>query len=217
MTSSRPRMYLVRHGETDWNAAGRLLSHTDEPLSAIGERQATGLAEGLASVVWDRAFGSPLVRARRTAEIVLASRADAPALVLDDRLVELDFGPFEGWAEAELAADRRTAAWRRDGTEVVGFETIASVQARARSFMADVLGSDGATLVVGHGRMLRILLTTALDLPLDFAALLRMRNCRPAIIEPGPRPLLLGFNVGSPADEARDGSRGSADAGARIP
>ena len=104
-SSLRPRIYLIRHGETDWNAEERLLSRTDVPLNAMGERQAHDLAAALAAVPWDRAITSPLIRARRTAQILLAARPDAPDLVVDDRLVEMDFGPYEGWTSAELEAD----------------------------------------------------------------------------------------------------------------
>lgn len=78
------------------------------------------------------------------------------------------------------------------------------MEARARSFLADLSDRSGATLVVGHGRMLRILISTGvLGMPPSLSHSMRMRNCRPAIVEPGVRPLLLGFNVGPPADEAR--------------
>lgn len=202
---NRPRLYLVRHGETDWNAEDRLLSFTDAPLNASGEAQAAALAASLAGVRWDRAISSPLVRARRTAELILAARADAPGLEIDDRLCELDFGPYEGWSEAELAADPLAVRRRRDGLELAGMETEAAVAARARSFLDSLGSSAGTTLVVGHGRMLRILIATALGLPASFANALRMRNCRPAILEPGPRPLLLAFNAGDAAFEV--GSR----------
>jgi hypothetical protein len=52
---TRPRLYLIRHGETDWNAEGRLLSFTDRPLNDRGERQAATLAGDLAGICWDRA------------------------------------------------------------------------------------------------------------------------------------------------------------------
>ncbi len=78
---SRPRMYLVRHGETDWNATDRLLSRTDQPMNADGEAQAAELAVALAGISWDRAVASPMVRARRTAEIILTRRDDAPDLL----------------------------------------------------------------------------------------------------------------------------------------
>jgi broad specificity phosphatase PhoE len=200
----RPRIYLVRHGETDWNAEARLLSRTDKPLNAEGERQALELAEALAGIAWDRAYASPLARARRTAELVLASRTDAPALTIDERLVEMDFGPYEGWTDAEIEADPEAVVRRRDGLDIDGIESVASVEARARSFFDDLADISGMTLVVGHGRMLRILIASViLGLPANASARMRMRNCRPAIVEPGERPLLLGFNVGSPADEGR--------------
>lgn len=201
--TSRPRLYLIRHGETDWNAEGRLLSRTDMPLSATGEQQARDLAQQLAGMSWARAYASPLTRARRTAEILLGTRLDSPALTLDDRLVELDFGPYEGWTEDQLVADPVTAKWRRDGADIPGIETEASVEARARSFLGDLTDPSGMTLVVGHGRMLRILLSTVvLGMPPAVSHRMRMRNCRPAIVEPGAEALLLGFNVGQPADEA---------------
>jgi broad specificity phosphatase PhoE len=198
-----PRVYVVRHGETDWNAAGRLLSRTDRPLNAVGERQAARVAGDLADIRWDRAFASPLVRASRTAEVILAARPDAPSLVVDDRLVELDFGPYEGWSDEDLEADPVAVTRRRDGATLAGMETEAAVEARARAFFEEITDLSGTSLIVGHGRMLRILITTCvLGFPAEAASRLRMRNCRPAIIEPGRSPLLLAFNLGPVADEA---------------
>ena len=122
----RPRLYLIRHGETDRNAGGRLRSRTDEPLNAIGEEQARVLANEMADIAWDRAYSSPLRRARRTAEVVLGGRANAPDLTLDGRLVEMGFGPYEGWSEERLAADAVAATRRRDGAEIPGVETEAA-------------------------------------------------------------------------------------------
>ena len=200
---TRPRLYLVRNGETDSNAEGRLLSVTDRPLDDHGERQAATLAVDLVGIRWDRAISSPLVRARRTAEILLSARQDSPSLSIDDRLREMDFGPYEGWSEAELEADPVAATRRRDGAQLPGVEPEEAVAERARSFLASMSDVGGTTLVVGHGRMLRILMAVALGLPASFSQSLRMRNCRPAVLEPGPRPLLLALNAGDPSFEAR--------------
>jgi broad specificity phosphatase PhoE len=170
-------------------------------LNATGVAQASSLAADLAEIALDRAFTSPLVRARRTAEILLGQRLDAPRLVVDERLVEMDFGPYEGWSEAALEADPVAMTRRRDGTELPGIETEAAVEVRARDFFGDLVGLPGTTLVVGHGRMLRILIATCvLGVPARVAGNLRIRNCRPAIVEPGKVPLLLGFNVGRHLD-----------------
>jgi broad specificity phosphatase PhoE len=196
---SRPRIFFIRHGETDWNAAGRLMSRTDRPLNATGEAQATALAADLADLRWDRAFTSPLMRASRTAEVVLARRSDAPPLTPDERLVEMDFGPYEGWTEAEVEADPVAVVRRRDGAGLPGGETPAEVEARARAFYDEIVGLPGRTLVVGHGRTLRILIAVCvLGVSASVSSSMRMRNCRPAMVEPGSPSLLLGFNMGAP-------------------
>ncbi len=200
---THPRLYLVRHGETDWNAEGRLLSFTDAPLNARGVAQAAALASALAAVRWDRAVSSPLVRARRTAEVVLAASRGAPSLEVDERLREMDFGPYEGWSETQLEADPPAVARRRDGAQLHGVEPEEDVAERARLFLASLDGATGTTLVVGHGRMLRVLIAATLGLPPTFARSLRMRNCRPAVLEPGRTPLLLALNAGDPSFEAR--------------
>jgi broad specificity phosphatase PhoE len=195
----RPRVYLVRHGETEWNAVDRLLSFTDMPLNARGLAQAAALGAALAAdgIEFDRVLSSPRLRATQTAEIVLRALPAAPPLEVDDRLVEVDFGPLEGWTHEEVMADNAARAWRLGGT-YPGVETDAQVIARARSVWAD-LPLQGTTLVVAHGRFMRVLLATCvLGLPLAISTRMRMRNCRPAIIEPGPEPLLLAFNAGSP-------------------
>ncbi len=124
--------------------------------------------------------------------------------MLDERLVEMDFGPYEGMSEAELEADPVAVTRRRDGEQLPGVETEAAVEARARAFYADIADLPGTTLVVGHGRMLRILIATCvLRVPATVSGSLRMRNCRPAIVEPGRVPLLLGFNLAMPGDELK--------------
>jgi broad specificity phosphatase PhoE len=191
-----PRLYLVRHGETEWNAQGKLLSRTDEPLNDAGVRQASGLAQHLAHIRWTAVFSSPMVRARRTTELLLAGSRFPGEIVVDEKLVEMDFGPYEGWTDAQLLADEVAVARRRDGADIPGVESSASVEARARSFMEQVSSLGGSILVVGHGRMLRILIATVvLGVPAGVAHAMRLRNCQPAIVEPGARPLLLGLNL----------------------
>jgi uncharacterized phosphatase len=201
-----PRLYLVRHGETDWNAAGRLLSFTDEPLNERGRAQALELGTALAKVRWTRVVSSPLIRARQTAEVLLLQAHQPPSVEIDDRLREVDFGPYEGWTEAQLGADPVAVTRRRDGAQLPGVEPDDAVVERARSFLESLEADAGATLVVGHGRMLRVLMATALGLPPSVARSLRMRHCRPAILEPGPMPLLLALNAGDPATEVVGGS-----------
>lgn len=206
---TRSRVFLVRHGETDWNVRGKLLSFTDEPINAHGETQAATLAGILAPIRWDQVVSSPLARARRTAEVLLAANTGgAPTLVVDDRLREVDFGPFEGWTVEQLEADPVAATRRRDGAQLEGIEPDDAVADRARAVIHS-LDPGGTVLVVGHGRMLRVLIATALGLPPSFARRLRMRNCSPAILELGAEPLLLALNAADPVSEVAPPTPGS--------
>ncbi len=86
--------YFLRHGQTAWNLEGRFQGHTDIPLNELGLTQARDAAERLAPCQIDLIAASPLLRARKTAEIV-AERLGKP-LVFDDDLKERRFGAFEG-------------------------------------------------------------------------------------------------------------------------
>jgi broad specificity phosphatase PhoE len=92
-------LILVRHGETDWNAAGRLQGHTDRPLNDCGRSQAEALAEKLAADQIDAVYASDLARARETADIV-AARLGLRLTVHAD-LREKDWGNWEGLTAAE--------------------------------------------------------------------------------------------------------------------
>ena len=93
-------LLLVRHGETDWNAVGRLQGHTDRPLSDFGRRQAQQLAEGLDDEELEAIYSSDLVRASQTAHVV-ADRLGL-AVVEDAGLREIDVGSWSGLTRAEV-------------------------------------------------------------------------------------------------------------------
>src|SRR3954467_9265903 len=93
-------LYLLRHGETDWNRDGnRYAGRTDVPLSDRGREQARAVATTLASVPFSAIYCSTLQRSRETAEIIAASH-NLP-VVADPRLIEIDFGTWEGLTRAE--------------------------------------------------------------------------------------------------------------------
>lgn len=94
--------YFLRHGQTAWNVEGRFQGHTDIPLNALGLAQAREAAKILAQCPVDLIIASPLIRARKTAEIV-AEQLNKPLLV-DDELKERHFGRFEGLVVSEVKA-----------------------------------------------------------------------------------------------------------------
>ncbi len=95
------QIYLVRHGQTGWNAEGRLCGSSDVPLSEEGFAQARRLANRLVSVPLDAIYSSPLLRARQTAELI-ASLHGLP-VILESALREVDYGDWEGLAVATVA------------------------------------------------------------------------------------------------------------------
>jgi len=104
MTSGLPErsFYFLRHGQTQWNIEGRFQGHTDIPLNELGLTQAHEAATILAGCPIDLVVASPLIRARRTAEIVAAQLGRT--LLFDDELKERHFGRFEGLVVNEVKA-----------------------------------------------------------------------------------------------------------------
>ena len=88
------KLYIVRHGETDWNKARRVQGFSDIPLNEYGRHLARETAEGMKDIPFDLAYTSPLVRARETAEIILAGR-EIP-LIESNGIKEMGFGEYEG-------------------------------------------------------------------------------------------------------------------------
>ena len=117
-------LLLVRHGETDWNADGRLQGHTDRPLNDYGRAQARGSPTELAGEELEAIYASDLARARETAEIV-GGRLGLP-VVLDADLREKDWGTWEGLTAVE-----------RDRVEFVGESTEAHQERMLRRAAAD--------------------------------------------------------------------------------
>lgn len=156
-------LWLARHGETEWSLAGRHTGRTDVPLTARGEQQAAALGERLRGVEFALVLASPLERARRTAE--LAGFADV--LTVDDDLMEVDYGAYEGRTTAEIHASQPGWDLWRDGCP--GGETIADAAARAERVLsrARALAPGGPVLLVGHGHLTRTLASRALTLAPD--------------------------------------------------
>lgn len=154
-------LWLARHGATEWSLSRRHTGRTDIPLTTEGERQARALGERLRGVEFALVLASPLERARRTAE--LAGFGDV--LVLDEDLMEVDYGEYEGRTTAEIHRARPDWDLWRDGCP--GGETIADAATRAERVLARTRAAGGAVLLVGHGHMTRTLTSRALTLAPD--------------------------------------------------
>lgn len=104
------RLTLIRHALTDWNSTGRLQGHLDCPLSAEGVTQAGALAKRVGASEIDLLYSSPLKRAYDTARLAFP---EAP-ITTDERLMELDFGVFQGKSPAENEGHEAWAWWHED-------------------------------------------------------------------------------------------------------
>jgi probable phosphoglycerate mutase len=140
---------LVRHGETEWSRAGRHTSRTDVGLTERGKTEARNLEDVLARRSFALVLSSPRRRARETA--ALAGFADP---IVDDDLVEWDYGAYEGRTTAEIRADRPDWNLWHDGAPEG--ESAEHVAARADRIIARAAAADGDTLVFAHAHFLRV-------------------------------------------------------------
>jgi probable phosphoglycerate mutase len=177
-----PTIYYIRHGETSWNAAGRLQGVQDVPLNDLGRKQAAHAGNILADLFVrdgrDKSslvfVASPLGRARSTMELVRGAMKLPPAdYALDDRLREIGYGQWEGSTLAEmqvrdpvLFTKRQTDKWT---VSPPGGESYVQVQARMQDWYNSVRTD---TVAVAHGGTARALMVAlGLETPISAADL----------------------------------------------
>lgn len=146
-------LYLVRHGETDWNRQRRIQGSTDIPLNGTGRQQAHATARLLARRRWDAVFSSPLSRAFETASII-AAELGLPQPTPLDALVERSYGQAEGFTDREL--DRLFPG----DTPVPGREAREDVTERVLPALLGLASSRPGerVVVVSHGGVIRAVL-----------------------------------------------------------
>ena len=163
-------LYLVRHGETAWNAERRWQGQRDLPLTPLGEAQAQAVAERLAPLGLAAVYSSDLLRATQTAGAIAA--ATGLPVAIDERLREVDVGGWEGLTSDE-ARERDPdghARWTAGDTGWTDGETYPAMADRVVAAVEDIAARhDGgaAIAIVGHGGPIRALVAHAVDLPGD--------------------------------------------------
>lgn len=157
------RLTLIRHGITDWNAAGRIQGQSDVPLSDLGREQARQLASYVSAVQGvDVVVASPLQRAVETARIAFPQIP----LLTDPRLQELDFGAFEGTTTTANEADPRWQAWMKDPFELPApdGESYRQLRARVEVWLAEAVTAfdQQHVVAVSHSGTIQMLLSALL-------------------------------------------------------
>ena len=164
------RFYFLRHGETAWNAQGRLCGRTDVPLSDAGRRQAQLLALRLRAISIDALYSSPLSRALETAYLIGKALGLGP--VVDNRLAELNYGTWEGrtFEEIERATPAAYQAWDADPAHLAppqGESGMELIQ-RVMPFLTEAAQrhEQRNVVVVCHKTVCRLLACHILGVPL---------------------------------------------------
>lgn len=152
------RLFLVRHGETEWTLSGRHTGRTEIPLTERGEEQARELGRRLRNVAFARVLTSPRQRARRTCELAGLGPAE-----IERDLAEWDYGDDEGRDPAEIRVERPDWNLFRDGCP--GGERPAQVADRADRLIAGLRGRDGNVALFSHGQFGCVLAARWIGLP----------------------------------------------------
>ena len=147
----RPRVYFVRHGDTEWSINGRHTGVTDLPLTARGEEEARELAPWLRAIPFTRALTSPRRRARRTCELAGLAVADE----IEPDLAEWNYGDYEGRRSEDICQERPGWNIFRDGCPQG--ESPAQVSDRADRLIARLGALEGDIALFSHGEFGRVL------------------------------------------------------------
>jgi broad specificity phosphatase PhoE len=152
------RLWLIRHGETQWSATGRHTGRTDVRLTDEGRRQAAALGRWLAGRSFALVLSSPLSRARETCVIARLGSL----MELEEDLREWDYGAYEGRSTEDIR--KEVPGWTIWTGDPAGGETAEQVGRRAARVIERAAAAHGDVALFGHGHMLRILAASWLGL-----------------------------------------------------
>ena len=182
MESETMRIYLVRHGETEWNKIRRFQGRSNLPLNHEGKKQARALALALKNTSLMAIYTSPLVRALQTARLIKDFHPSAPILE-ENGFIEMDLGEFDGMKVQDWAKqypDTRKA-WNENPASVKmpGGESLGEVQDRASKALERITQlhpPDDTILISSHNFVNLTILCDLLNIPLDRFRELRQEN-----------------------------------------
>jgi probable phosphoglycerate mutase len=153
------KIYLLRHGETEWSLNGRHTGVTDIPLTENGRKAARLLHPILAKMTFSLVLTSPLQRARETCELAGLDQS----AVVEPELIEWDYGEYEGLKTDEIRVKRPGWSVFRDGCP--GGESPEQIGARADRVLAKIRATAGNVALFAHGHILRVIAARWINLP----------------------------------------------------
>jgi alpha-ribazole phosphatase len=205
-----PKLILVRHGQTVYNAERRYQGQSDIPLNETGLQQAALLASRLQKIRLTAAYSSDLIRASKTAEIALARHPSGLTPKISPLLREISGGGFEGLTWEEIVAKYPDLAHKwsdnRGWHTPPGGEPLADAQERINKAIAQIVeenpGEDSSVLIVAHGGIISVLICTMLGIDLNKLWQLRIDSCSLTILDLYDKGAILSlFNDTSHLDD----------------
>ena len=189
------KLALLRHGPTEWNAAGRVQGHTDIPLSEAGY---AAMAARALPFCFPRVYASPMLRARQTAQALGLSDP-----VLDARLMEQNWGVWEGLTRAEILSRHGADAFVKAGSDQGeafrpgGGESTGELHARVADFLMDIARGHSDAVAVAHLGVLRAAYTlaTGWDMATPMPAELDISKILLLSVDAGGRPAIEALNT----------------------
>jgi broad specificity phosphatase PhoE len=176
MKSVHQKVYLIRHGETEWTKSKKHTGLTDIPLTAEGEKQSLWLKEALSGKKFKKVFCSPLQRAKKTCEIAgFFHEAE-----IDRDLLEWDYGKYEGMTTSEIhEIDPGWTIFSRGAPEG---ESVGDVGGRAQRMLSKILSVSGDVAVFSSGHFSRVLAAKWLHLSAAEGRLLALSTASLSIL-----------------------------------
>lgn len=194
------KLFIVRHGETNWNREGRFQGQMDIPLNEKGLEQARMTAERFRGYPLEAVYASPLSRANVTGQMI--ARAAGCPVIDDRRFMEINHGAWEGTTTAEVENNYGDLLrqWKSEPHLVTmpgpGGESLADVQRRTVAGVEEIIGRHrGDLLLSTHDAAAKTVICHYLGMPLSFYWRLKIPNCSVSYIEflpSGPQVALLG-------------------------
>ncbi len=205
------RLYMVRHGETEWNKASKIQGGTDTELSGYGLEQAKKLARSLADEAIDVIYTSSLQRASKTAEIIAYSRSCG--ILESDEYHEIRLGPWEGMTLDEIQEKygEHLTAYREDPANfrLPGAETFEQLTGRTYNAVLEIVKKHSGSniLLVSHGTTIKAAIIKILGIDINHYNKFKIDNASISIIEfygdTAEKPVIISLNDTSHLKEIR--------------
>ena len=188
------KIYLVRHGETDWNLSGKAQGQSDIPLNSTGESQALSISQYFSNIKIESIYSSSVQRALKTATIISLNHNQEP--IINDKFLEIDFGALDGTPLNEMKSrfPEFFNEWISDPTTAVfpeSKETLNLLQSRTWEGVSELVKKHQDTdniLIVSHAFAIYSILCRALDMPLRNYGRLRLMPGTISILEAKNNP-----------------------------